>query len=751
MKRGTFIGKIILNFTNYLFLILILATAAPLNAQSSGEKNILKFEDLLLKAAAAGNVRVIIKLDVQDIDRLQSRSRQFTSPAPGRARTWGGADADRQLADAIATSAEYVNIAMGKAQFAVHRIYKSIPYMALEVSPEALTTLEFMPEVLAIEEDVPMPLPDPVQPSAPSDLDQPQLNNTVNITGASAAWSMGYTGAGWYVAILDTGIRKTHEMFAGKTIVEACYALGQDGVGPAGDCPNGLTSMIGSGAAAHYPTTADAAYDHGTHVAGIATGHSATLSGMAKDANIIAVKVFSMFDATYCGGSACILSYTSDLIAGLDYVYSIRGSYSIAAVNMSLGGGRYYDSATCDSANTARKASIDNLRSAGIASAISSGNNGYCDSLGAPGCISTAVSVGASDDSDVEAWFSNWQPAMLKLFAPGVGIYSSTGDSDTSYESWDGTSMAAPHVTGAWALIKQAIPSGSVTDILSTLRNTGVNISSVCSDPSITVPRIQIDDAITALLPIAKNPNDFNGDGKTDIVWRNMSTGETVVWYMDGVTFTGSGWLGTIDPVWEIAGVADFNNDTKPDIVWRNSSDGGTVVWYMDGVTFIGSGWLGTIDPVWEIAGVADFNNDTKPDILWRNSSTGGTVVWYMDGVTFTGAGGLGTIDPVWEIPGVADFNNDTKPDIVWRNSSTGGNVVWYMDGVSYTGAGGLGIVDTIWDLASAADFNNDGKPDIVWRNTSTGGNVVWYMDGVAFTGAGGLGTVDTSWQIAAP
>ena len=73
--------------------------------------------------------------------------------------------------------------------------------------------------------------------------DLPQLDGTVNLVGAATAWSWGFTGSGWYVAILDTGIRSTHQFFAGKSIVEACFAKGADGVGGAGDCPNGQSTQ----------------------------------------------------------------------------------------------------------------------------------------------------------------------------------------------------------------------------------------------------------------------------------------------------------------------------------------------------------------------------------------------------------------------------------------------------------------------------------------------------------------------------
>ncbi len=145
--------------------------------------------------------------------------------------------------------------------------------------------------------------------------------------------------------------------------------------------------------------------------------------------------------------------------------------YNIAAVNMSLGGGKYTSSCDTDS----RKAAIDNLRSAGIATVISSGNDYYTNGIGAPACISTAVSVGATTKSDVEASYSNYHPTMLSLFAPGSSIYSSVPGG--GWETWNGTSMAAPHVTGAWAILKQKSPSASVTDILNNLQTTGAAVT----------------------------------------------------------------------------------------------------------------------------------------------------------------------------------------------------------------------------------------------------------------------------------
>jgi len=254
---------------------------------------------------------------------------------------------------------------------------------------------------------------------------------------------------------------------------------------------------------------------------------------------------------------------------------------------------------------------------------------------------------------------------------------------------------------------------------------------------------------IVAYIP----PNDFNGDGNTDITWWNSSTGDNVIWYMDGTTFTGAGGLGTVDPVWKIVGVADFNYDNKPDILWRNSITGNSLVWFMNGMTYTGSVWLGEIDPIWENAGLADFNNDGNIDILWRNSSSGDLLVWFMNGVTFSGAAWLlpSVSDSNWKIVGIADFNNDGKPDILWHDTATGNTIVWYMDGLNYIGLAGFGTVNPVCNIEAVADFNGDGKPDLLWRDTSTGNIIVWLMDGTSFIGSVGLGTVNTAWQIVAP
>ena len=111
------------------------------------------------------------------------------------------------------------------------------------------------------------------------------------------------------------------------------------------------------------------------------------------------------------------------------------------------------------------------------------------------------MSVGSSSKADADSNFNNWDPVTQRLYAPGESIYSSTGDSDSSYSSWNGTSMATPHVAGAWALLKQAIPGASVATLLNALRSQGKLVYSICDSFTTGIPRIRIDKALLLLLP----------------------------------------------------------------------------------------------------------------------------------------------------------------------------------------------------------------------------------------------------------
>ena len=116
--------------------------------------------------------------------------------------------------------------------------------------------------------------------------------------------------------------------------------------------------------------------------------------------------------------------------------------------------------------------------------------------------------------------------------------------------------------------------------------------------------------------------NDFNGDKKSDILWRNAVSGQIYIWLMDGTSISSQASPATISDLnWQIIGVGDFNRDGNADILWRNAASGQVYIWLMDGTSISSQASPATISDLnWQIVGVGDFNKDGKADILWRNA-----------------------------------------------------------------------------------------------------------------------------------
>jgi hypothetical protein len=256
--------------------------------------------------------------------------------------------------------------------------------------------------------------------------------------------------------------------------------------------------------------------------------------------------------------------------------------------------------------------------------------------------------------------------------------------------------------------------------------------------------------------PLAVRSGDYDGDGKSDLDWHNNSTGETLVWRMDGLNVTGS-MLGMAiaDSNWRPMANVDLNGDGKADMLWHNSSTGANYAWITNNsLWFDGYGLEPVADTNWQIVGTGDFDGDHKTDLLWRNSQTGDNTIWFMNGGALSSANGIqGVPGQDWQVVAVADFNGDGKADILWRNSTSGVLYIWFMDASSLVSAGSPGaVLDLNWQIAAVADFDGDHKAEILWRNPNTGANYMWLLnsDGNFASGAGVQGVADPNWQIAA-
>ncbi|MFC4012458.1 S8 family serine peptidase [Nonomuraea purpurea] len=337
------------------------------------------------------------------------------------------------------------------------------------------------------------------------ELRWPSAGTGTTVIHSDKANQAGWTGRGTTVAVLDTGIDRDHPYFAGRIADEACFSSSDAVDGTVSLCPNSQPSQTGAGSAdaetAQCLVGGLNACSHGTHVAGIASGKmvaGAPANGVAPESRILPIQVFSRVDnpmtcATGGTRAPCLLSYTSDQKLALEYVARMVRMYNIASVNMSLGGGGPYTSACdTDASAAAVKPEFDTLVSLGVAPVVAAGNNGFTNGLSAPACISTAVAVGATDSSDALASFTN-RGSLLDLLAPGVAITSAvTGD---AYGDKSGTSMAAPHVAGMFALMKQAFPDFTVEQSLQRLQGTGRSIQYDAGGTLTATPRIDAERA----------------------------------------------------------------------------------------------------------------------------------------------------------------------------------------------------------------------------------------------------------------
>ncbi|HEY2386777.1 MAG TPA: S8 family serine peptidase [Candidatus Binatia bacterium] len=280
------------------------------------------------------------------------------------------------------------------------------------------------------------------------------LDVSVPLVRAPEVWSdFGYRGAGATIAIIDTGVDYLHPDLGG------CFGPGCKVVGGFDFVNDDADPMDDHG--------------HGTHVAATAAGDG-LLVGVAPDAHIYAYKVLNS------GGSGS----DSTIIAGIERATDPDDdgdtSDHVDVISMSLGGGGDED----DPLSLA----VDAATAVGVLSVIAAGNSAHYFTIGSPGTARTALTVGATDDTDQIAGFSSRGPTTLdfllkpEITAPGVdicaarlpGSFPGRECIDDAHISISGTSMATPHVAGAAALVRGYFPSLSPADVKAILEHGAV-------------------------------------------------------------------------------------------------------------------------------------------------------------------------------------------------------------------------------------------------------------------------------------
>ncbi|OFS95119.1 peptidase S8 [Stenotrophomonas sp. HMSC10F06] len=316
-------------------------------------------------------------------------------------------------------------------------------------------------------------------------------NASINVR---PAWDKA-TGAGVVVAVIDTGITNHPDLNAnllpGYDFISDA-AMARDGGGRDNN-PNDegdwyAANECGSGIPASNSSW------HGTHVAGTVvavTNNSTGVAGTAFNAKVVPVRVLGK-----CGG------YTSDIADAI--VWASGGTVSgvpananpAEVINMSLGGG--------GSCSTTYQTAINGAVSRGTTVVVAAGNSNTNVSSSVPANCANVIAVAATTSAGARASFSNYGTG-IDISAPGQGILSTLNSGTTvpgsaSYASYNGTSMAAPHVAGVVALVQSVAPTAlSPAAIESLLKSTARPLPGACSG-GCGAGIVDADAAVTAAL-----------------------------------------------------------------------------------------------------------------------------------------------------------------------------------------------------------------------------------------------------------
>jgi uncharacterized repeat protein (TIGR01451 family) len=230
------------------------------------------------------------------------------------------------------------------------------------------------------------------------------------------------------------------------------------------------------------------------------------------------------------------------------------------------------------------------------------------------------------------------------------------------------------------------------------------------------------------------NPNarvvgtgDYDGNGQSDLLWQDQSTGAGLLWLNGSATNTPLGpapFAGA-----QVVGSGDYNGDGTSDILWHNPTTGRFDIWLMSGGAMAGSGTVGTVGNPWQIMASGDYDNDGMSDILWMNRATG------MMG-TFP--------DPTWQVTGTGRYNGDGYSDIVFFKPGATRPTAWFLGGGSTTAVlANLAKVGS-FDIVGNGDYDGNGRADVLWFNATNGRVDGWLMSDFAVMSLSSQGTVGT-------
>lgn len=229
--------------------------------------------------------------------------------------------------------------------------------------------------------------------------------------------------------------------------------------------------------------------------------------------------------------------------------------------------------------------------------------------------------------------------------------------------------------------------------------------------------------------------NDLNGDGKSDIVWRNPGLELQAHWLMNSRQRIAESVRG-VSSIYRIVGTGDFDADGLTDLLWTNNTNDLLWIWRSNGAGTYDVQLVSGYPAGWAVEGVVDLNGDRKSDIIWRNVAAGRLDVWIMNGPVIS-ATSPQPVSPTDRVAGTGDFDGDGLGDILWTDAAGTTVTLWRGGGSGTFDRYAVGNVPAGWVVRGVTDLNADGKSDIVWQNNALGLVDYWWMNGAGIIGSG--------------
>ena len=242
---------------------------------------------------------------------------------------------------------------------------------------------------------------------------------------------------------------------------------------------------------------------------------------------------------------------------------------------------------------------------------------------------------------------------------------------------------------------------------------------------------------------------DFNGDEQTDLLLRDATTGQVTIWFLSKGKIIGGRNLPNLPAEWE-SYVGDFDGDDHSDLLLRNTKTNQVSMWLCKDGRIVGGGNLPDLSPAWQIR-TGDFNGDWKTDVLLRNAAQSDTTIWFLSGPRIIGGQGLPPVPAQYTVY-VTDFNRDHHSDVMWHDPQSGDQTMWLLgSGRLYPSGGGTSLKFPAPHVPHFIDGDGDGDMDVLWRNDVTGTNTLLVVD-AGFPGLSVLWTVQlpgkSGWTI---